>query len=55
MRKRNLWVASGCLLLAAAILLGDAGAIPHGLKLFLLGLACALELWGVARSRREEE
>ena len=55
MRKRNLWVASGCLLLAAAILLGDAGVIPHGLKLFLLGLACALELWGVARSRREEK
>ena len=55
MRRRNLWVASGCLLLAAAILLGDAGVIPHGLKLFLLGLACALELWGVARSRREEK
>lgn len=55
MRKRNLWIASGCLLLAAALLLGEAGIIPHGLKLFLLGLACALELWGVARSRREEE
>ncbi len=55
MRKRNLWVASGCLLLAAALLLGEAGVIPHGLKLLLLGLACALELWGVARSRREEK
>ena len=55
MRKRNLWVASGCLLLAAALLLGEAGVIPHGLKLFLLGLACALELWGVARKRREKE
>lgn len=55
MKKRNLWIASGCLLLAAALLLGEAGIIPHGLKLFLLGLACALELWGVARTRREEE
>lgn len=55
MRKRNLWIASGCLLLAAALLLGEAGVIPHELKLLLLGLACALELWGVARKRREEE
>ena len=55
MRRRNLWVASGCLLLAAAILLGEAGWIPHGSKLFLMGLACALELWGVVRTRREEE
>lgn len=55
MRKRNLWIASGCLLLAAAILLGEAGWIPHGLKLFLMGLACVLELWGAARTRREEE
>lgn len=55
MRERNLWIASGCLLLAAAILLGEAGWIPHGLKLFLMWLACALELWGVARSRREEK
>lgn len=55
MRKRNLWIASGCMLLAAAILLGEAGIIPHGLKLFLLGLACALELWGVTRKSREEE
>ena len=46
MRKRNLWVASCCLLLAAAILLGEAGWIPHGLKLLLMVLACALELWG---------
>lgn len=55
MRKRNLWIASGCLLLAAALLLGEAGWISHGLKLFLLGLACALELWGVLRSCRERE
>lgn len=54
-RKRNLWLAAGCLLLAAAILLGEAGVIPHGLKLFLMGLACALELWGVVRQRREKE
>lgn len=57
-RTRNLWIACGCLLLAAAILLGAAGIIPHGLKLFLLGLACGLELWGVTREcrkRREEE
>ena len=56
-RKRNLWIASGCLLLAAAILLGEAGWIPHELKLLMLVLACALELWGVVgvgRKRREE-
>lgn len=52
--KRNLWIACGCLLLAAAILLGEAGWIPHGVKLFLLGLACALELWGVLVSCREK-
>ena len=55
MRKRNLWVASCCLLLAAAILLGEAGWIPHGLKLLLMVLACALELWGVPRSCRGQE
>lgn len=55
MRKRNLWVASGCLLLAAAILLGEAGWIPHGLKLLLMVLACALELWGVSQSCRGQE
>lgn len=57
-RTRNLWIACGCLLLAAAILLGEAGWISHGAKLFLLALACVLELWGVAREcrkRREEE
>ena len=54
-RTRNLWIAAGCLLLSAATLLGDAGVIPHGLKLFLMGLACALELWGAARQRREKE
>ena len=55
MRKRNLWIASGCLLLAAAQLLGEAGAIPHGLKLLMMGLACALELWGVWTCRKKEE
>lgn len=54
MKTRNLWIAAGCLLLSAALLLGEAGAISHGLKLFLLALACALELWGVRRKCREE-
>ena len=54
--KRNIFLAAGCLLLAAAILLGEAGWIPHGLKLFLMGLAVALELYGTfRRCRREEE
>ncbi len=44
-----MFLAAGSLLLAAAILLGEAGWIPHGFKLFLLGLACALELWGTFR------
>ena len=52
--KRNLWIACGCLLLSAAILLGEAGWIPHGAKLFLLGLACALELRGAFGTRREK-
>ena len=54
----NMLLGAGSLLLSAAILLGDAGWIPHGLKLFLMGLACALELWGVSRrcrEKREEE
>ena len=51
----NMLLAAGSLLLAAALLLGEAGWIPHGAKLFLMGLACALELWGVSRKRREEE
>lgn len=48
----------GSLLLAAALLLGEAGWIPHGLKLFLMGLAVALGLWGAyrrCREKREEE
>ena len=49
----NVFLGAGSLLLAAALLLGEAGWIPHGLKLFLLGLACALELWGVSRKCRE--
>ena len=49
----NLFLGAGALLLAAALLLGEAGWIPHGLKLFLMGLACALELWGVSRKCRE--
>lgn len=52
-RTRNLWIACGCLLLAAAILLGGAGWIPHGLKLLLMGTACALELWGTVRECRK--
>ena len=53
--KRNLFLAAGSLLLAAALLLGEAGWISHGLKLFLMGLAVALELWGVFRRRREDK
>lgn len=54
----NVLLGSGILLLSAAMLLGDAGWIPHGFKLFLMGLACALELWGTfrkCRENREEE
>lgn len=50
----NVFIAAGCLLLSAAILLGEAGWIPHGLQLFLMGLACALELWATFRRRRKE-
>ncbi len=52
-RERNMFLAAGPLLLAAAILLGEAGWIPHGFKLFLMGLAIALELWGTVRKCRE--
>lgn len=44
--RKNLLLAAGLLLTAGAILLGDAGLIGHGLKLTLLVLAIALELWG---------
>ena len=50
----NMLFAAGALLLAAAILLGEAGWIPHGLKLFLMGLAAALELWGTFRKCRKK-
>ena len=50
----NMFLGAGSLLLAAAILLGEAGWIPHGLKLFLMGLACALELYGTFRRCRDE-
>lgn len=49
----NMLLGAGSLLLAAAMLLGEAGWIPHGFKLFLMGLAVALELWGIARKCRE--
>lgn len=49
----NILLGSGILLLSAAMLLGEAGWIPHGLKLFLMGLAVALELWGTVRKCRE--
>lgn len=58
MKNGRVWTAFGCLLLAAANLLGGAGWIPHGGKLLLLGLACGLELWGafwMCRKKREEE
>lgn len=51
----NWYIGAGILLLSAALMLGDAGWIPHGLKLFLMGLACALELWGGYRKCREKE
>ncbi|MDE7219893.1 MAG: hypothetical protein K2O45_09765 [Oscillospiraceae bacterium] len=41
-----MYVSAGLLLLSAAILLGEAGWIPHGAQLFLMGLACALEMRG---------
>ena len=50
----NMFLAAGSLLLAGALLLGEAGWIPHGLKLFLMGLACALELYGTFRKCRED-
>lgn len=50
----NMFLGVGSLLLAAALLLGEAGWIPHGLKLFLMGLAVALELWGAYRRCREK-
>ena len=46
-------LAAGLLLAAAAILLGDAGLVAHGVKLALLLLAVALELWGGVRRCRE--
>lgn len=49
----NLFLGAGSLLLAAALMLGEAGWIPHGLKLFLMGLAVALELLGIFRKCRE--
>ena len=55
MKDRNVWIAAGCLLLAAALLLGEAGWIPRGVKLFLMGLACALELWGTFRECRKRQ
>lgn len=50
----NMFLGAGALLLAAALLLADAGWIPHGLKLLLMGLAVVLELWGVSRKCRED-
>ena len=49
----NMFIGAGMLLLSAALLLADAGWVPHGLKLFLMILAVALELWGVCRKCRE--
>lgn len=49
----NIFLGAGVLLLAAALLLGEAGWIAHGLKLFLMGLAVALELLGIFRKCRE--
>lgn len=54
-RSRNFGIISGYLLLSAAILLGEAGWIPHGVKLLLMGLACGLELWGAFRGCRKKK
>lgn len=53
--ERNLPLAAGMLLLSAAILLGEAGLVPHGLKLLMMGLACAIELWGAFRQCRKRK
>ena len=52
--KGNHLIAIGLLLLATAIILGDMAIIPHGFKLFLMGLAVALEFWGLHRMWREK-
>lgn len=49
----NVYFGAGSLLLAAALLLGEAEWISRGLKLFLMGLAVALELLGIFRKCRE--
>ena len=51
----NYFLSAGLLLVSAAILLGEAGWIPHGLRFFLMGLGVALELWGTFRKCREEK
>lgn len=51
----NPFLTAGLLLLAAALLLGEAGWIPHGLKLLLMGLAVGLELYGTFRRCREKK
>lgn len=55
MKRGNKFLAVGLLLLSAAILLEDVGWIPHGVKLFLMVLACALELYGTFRECRGKE
>lgn len=45
----NMLLAAGLFLAAAAILLGDAGLVGHGVKLAMLLLAIVLELWGGTR------
>lgn len=52
--KGNTLISIGLLLLSAAIILGDMEWIPHGWKLFLMGFAVALELWGMNRKCREK-
>ncbi|MDE7260663.1 MAG: hypothetical protein K2N78_01165 [Oscillospiraceae bacterium] len=50
----NLLLSAGLLLVSAAILLGEAGWIPHGLRLFLMGIGAGLELWGTFRRCRKD-
>ena len=50
----NYFLSAGMLLVSAAILLGEAGWISHGLRFFLMGLGAALELYSVRRRAREK-
>lgn len=50
----NYFLGAGLLLSSAALLLGGEGWIPHGLKLFMMGIGSGVELYGVYRKCRKE-